>query len=145
VVNVLHAPVMTDGARMWLTPTYHALRMHTPHIGATALPVDIAHGDSLPDGSSAVSATASCTDDAVAVTLINRHYQNPAGVRLVGAGMPERAAGQLLSADSPRACNSAGAPDRVAPTALAVQRDGRDGWLIELPPHSMATVVLRRG
>ena len=51
VVNVLQAPVMTDGARMWLTPTYHALRMHTPHIGATALPVDIAHGDSLPDGS----------------------------------------------------------------------------------------------
>ena len=39
VVNVLQAPVMTDGARMWLTPTYHALRMHTPHIGATALPV----------------------------------------------------------------------------------------------------------
>jgi len=143
VVNVLHAPVMTDGARMWLTPTYHALRMHTPHIGATALPVDIAHGDSLPDGSSAVSATASRTDDGVAVTLINRHYQNPASVRLVCAVVPERAAGQLLAADSPRAYNSAGTPDRVAPTVLAIQRDGRDGWLVELPPHSMATVVFR--
>src|SRR6266545_5896663 len=143
VVNVLHAPVMTDGARMWLTPTYHALRMHTPHIGATALPVDIAYGDSLPDGSSAVSATASRTDDGVAVTLINRHYQNPASVRLVCAVVPERAAGQLLAADSPRAYNSAGTPDRVAPTVLAIQRDGRDGWLVELPPHSMATVVFR--
>jgi alpha-N-arabinofuranosidase len=144
VVNVLHAPVMTDGARMWLTPTYHALRMHTPHIGATALPVDIAHGDNLPDGSIAVSATASRTDDGVAVTLINRHYQNPASVCLVCADSPERATGQLLAAESPRAHNDAGMPDRVAPTALAVQRDGRDSWLAELPPHSIATVVFRR-
>jgi alpha-N-arabinofuranosidase len=143
VVNVLQAPVMTDGARMWLTPTYHALRMHTPHIGATALPVDIANGASLPDGSSAVSATASRTDEGVAVTLINRHYQQSASVRLACTDAPERAAGQLLAADSPRAYNSAGTPDRVAPTALAVQGNRRDGWLVELPPHSMATVVLR--
>jgi alpha-N-arabinofuranosidase len=143
VVNVLHAPVMTEGSRMWLTPTYHALRMHTPHIGATALPVDIAHSDSLPDGSSAVSATASRKEEGIAITLINRHYQNPASVSLSCADAPEQAAGQLLTAESPRACNSAGAPDRVAPTALAVQPDGRGSWRIELPPHALATVVLR--
>jgi alpha-N-arabinofuranosidase len=117
--------------------------MHTAHIGATALPVDIAHADSLPDGTSAVSATASRTDDGVAVTVINRHYQKSASVRLVCADAPERAAGQLLAADSPRAFNSAGTPDRVVPTALAVQGNRHDGWLVELPPHSMATVVLR--
>ncbi|MEO7911806.1 MAG: alpha-L-arabinofuranosidase C-terminal domain-containing protein, partial [Roseiflexaceae bacterium] len=143
VVNVLQAPVMTDGARMWLTPTYHALRMHTPHIGATALPVDIAHADSLPDGTSAISGTASRTDDQIAVTLINRHYQKSAGVRLACPDAPERASGQLLAADSPRAFNDASTPDRVAPTALAVQGNRRDGWLVELPPHSMATVVFR--
>jgi alpha-N-arabinofuranosidase len=143
VVNVLHAPVMTDGAQMWLTPTYHALHLHTPHIGATALPVDIANGGSLPDGSSAISATASRSDTGVAVTLINRHYQDGASVRLASANLPTHADGQLLAADSPRACNSASSPDLVAPTALAVQRDGHDGWVIELPPHSMATVVLR--
>jgi len=65
-------------------------------------------------------------------------------VRLACADAPERAAGQLLAADSPRAFNSAGTPDRVAPTTLAVQGDRRDGWLVELPPHSMATVVLRK-
>jgi alpha-L-arabinofuranosidase len=143
IVNVLHAPVMTDGTRMWLTPTYHALRMHTPHIGATALPVDVGHADSLPDGSSAISATASRTDDGLAVTLINRHYQNSASVRLTGIELPDQASGQLLTSDSPRACNSAGTPDRVAPTALAVQRDGSAGWVIELPPHSLATIILR--
>ena len=143
VVNVLHAPVMTDGARMWLTPTYHALRMHTPHIGATALPVDVAHSDSLPDGSSAVSATASRAEDGIAITLINRHYQKPARISLSCADAPEQATGQLLAADSPRAYNSAAAPSHVAPAALAVQRDGRGTWRVELPPHAMATVVIR--
>ena len=143
VVNVLHAPVMTDGARMWLTPTYHALRMHTPHIGATALPVEVAQSDSLPDGSSAVSATASRTDDGIAITVINRHFHKPASVRLTCADAPERAAGQLLAADSPRACNSAGAPEQVAPVTLAVQPDGHSSWRIELPPHALATVVIR--
>jgi len=28
VVNVLHAPVMTEGAAMWVTPTYYAFQLH---------------------------------------------------------------------------------------------------------------------
>ena len=144
VVNVLQAPVMTDGARMWLTPTYHALWLHAPHLGATALPVEVAHGSSLPDGTSAVTATASRTGDGVAITLINRHFDQPASVRLICAGAPERANGQVLAADSPRAGNSADAPDRVAPAAMAVPRDGSDAWQVELPPHALATVVIRR-
>jgi len=142
--NVLQAPVMTDGARMWLTPTYHALWLHAPHLGATALPVEVAHGSSLPDGTSAVTATASRTGDGVAITLINRHFDQPASVRLVCADAPERANGQVLAADSPRDGNSADAPDRVAPAALAVPRDGSDAWRVELPPHALATVVIRR-
>ncbi|HEU5101291.1 MAG TPA: alpha-L-arabinofuranosidase C-terminal domain-containing protein [Roseiflexaceae bacterium] len=143
IVNVLQAPIMTDGARMWLTPTYHALRMHTPHIGAAALPIDVAGGENLPDGSSAVSATASRTDEQVAVTVTNRHYHKSASVRIACADAPEHATGQVLAADSPRAGNSAGAPDQVAPAALSVQPDGRGGWRIELPPHALATVVFQ--
>jgi len=140
---VLQSVVMTEGPRMWLTPTYHALRLHAPHIGATALPVALAHGGSLPDGSSAVSATASRSAAGLAVTLINRHYRQAASVRLVCADTPGEARGQVLSADSPRAANSADAPDTVAPTALAVARDGQDGWRVELPPHALATVLIR--
>ncbi|HEU5090949.1 MAG TPA: alpha-L-arabinofuranosidase C-terminal domain-containing protein, partial [Roseiflexaceae bacterium] len=50
IVNVLQSVAMTDGATIWLTPTYHVLRMHTPHLGATALPVDV-NSATLPDGS----------------------------------------------------------------------------------------------
>jgi alpha-N-arabinofuranosidase len=142
VVNVLHAPVMTEGARMWLTPTYHALHLHAPHIGATALPVEVAGGHSLPDGSSAVSATASRTAAGVAISVINRHFSQPASVRLICGDAPQHASGHVLAADSPHAANSADMPDRVVPTKLPVQRDG-GCWRVELPPHALATVVLR--
>ena len=140
IVNVLQAPVMTEGARMWLTPTYHALRLHAPHIGATALPVEVLGGDTLPDSTAAVSATASRAGDAVAVTLINRHYQKSAAVRIGGAGGGGDAHAQILAANAPNAANTADAPNNVALAALDITRDG-DGWRVELPPHSMATVV----
>ena len=142
IVNVLQSVVMTEGDRIWLTPTYHVLRMHAPHIGATALPVAVAGGASLPNGTSAVSGTASRTDAGLAITLINRHIKEEASVRIVCGDTPGQARGELLAADSPRAQNSADQPNRVAPTPLNVVRDG-DGWRVELPPHSLATVALR--
>jgi len=143
VVNVLQAVVMTEAQHMWLTPTYHALRLHAPHIGATALPVLVEQGSRLPDGAPAVSATASRADGQIAITLINRHFNQPASVRLVCADAPRQAYGQLLTADSPRAVNTAEQPDAVAPVDLAVYHDGAGVWQIELPPHTLATVRLQ--
>ena len=52
------------------------------------------------------------------MTLINRHYDRPATVRIAGAAIEGQASGQLLAASSPQAINSAGQPDQVAPVAL---------------------------
>jgi alpha-L-arabinofuranosidase len=146
VVNVLQAVVMTDGPRMWLTPTYHALRLHAPHFGATALPVEVDGADSLPDGSPAVSATASRTERGMAVTLINRHLQNGAEVCVEpGTGSFAEGNAQLLTAPTPHATNSADQPDRVAPIQVGVAADGSNAWRLDLPPHSLATLVLGSG
>jgi alpha-N-arabinofuranosidase len=142
IVNVLQAPVMTDGTQIWLTPTYYALQMHTPHIGATALPVDISHGPSLPDGSSAVSATASRTDSRISITLINRHYRAAAGVSIQVGTAPEQIQASLLTAAGPQLGNSADNPVRVAPAPLAVTWDSQGQLQAELPPHSLTTIVL---
>jgi alpha-N-arabinofuranosidase len=141
IVNVLQSVVMTEGSQIWLTPTYHLLHMHRPHIGATALPIDVTQGSTLADGSSAVSATASHNDGRLAVTVINRHWNQPASVRIMGTDSAAQATGQLLSADSPHATNSLSHPDRVAPVAIPVSRDGQE-YRIEIPPHSLATIML---
>lgn len=140
IVNVLHAPVQTQGNAMWLTPTYYAFQMHTPHMGATAVGVEMLENNSLPDGSGAVSATASRSASSTQTTLINRHLERPAQVRILCADAPEHARAALLAADRPNSTNSAEFPERVKPAALHVERNG-DAWRVELPPHSLATVV----
>jgi alpha-N-arabinofuranosidase len=143
IVNVLHAPVMTDGARIWLTPTYYALQLHTPHLGASALPVEVTQSTSQPgsdESISAVTATASVKDGRTTVTFINRHYDQPASVTLVALSTKEASMGHLLAADDPRAVNSLDQPERVKPEPLEVYEDGIGRWRIELPPCSMATV-----
>lgn len=145
IVNVLQSPIMTEGAAMWLTPTYYALQLHTPHIGATALPVEVTTGVSIPNGqfkveSSAVSATASASAHGKAVTLVNRHIDQPASVTLVTSGVSKVVKAQVLTAESAHAQNSIERPDHVKLVDLPVQADGSNRWRIELHPHSMATI-----
>lgn len=142
IVNLLQAPVMTDGARMWRTPNYHVLRLHAPHIGATALYVESTRGDTLPNGSAAISATASRSASGIALTVVNQHWDRPAEVRFACGEVAGQASAQIVTADSPRAMNSADDPDRVVAAPLQVARDGAGHWCIELPPHSVATVVV---
>jgi alpha-N-arabinofuranosidase len=141
VVNVLQAVVVTDGARMFRTPTFHALRLHAPHMGATAVPVDISTGDALPDGAPAVSGVASRSASGISITLINRHRHSGADV-CIEVGDAYSACADVLTADSPAAMNSVDQPECVVPRRLPVSADGRTACRIELPPHSMATLRL---
>jgi alpha-N-arabinofuranosidase len=143
IVNVLQAVVVTHGPRFWRTPTYHALRLHTPHLGATALPVVVDLGDSLPDGSPGLSATASRSADGLAVTVINRHRHLGTDVCLDASLSFDTATAEVLTASAPNAANSADEPDRVAPVPLALQAEADQKWRFELPPHSMATIRFR--
>ncbi len=145
IVNVLHAPVMTDGAAMWLTPTYYALQLHIPHLSATAVSIDVTHGAAIPGGSAdnptnAVTATASTSGQGTAVTLINRHYDQGASVSLITSGLTRVVTARVLAGDSPRAQNSISQPEHIKLVDLAVQADGSNQWRVELPAHSMATI-----
>src|SRR5207237_4831747 len=107
---------MAEGRRMRLTPTSPTRRLHEPHLGASALPVEVGRADRLPDGSAAVSATASRSAHGMAVTLINRHLKNDAEVCIEsGATGFGSASARILTAPTADAANSADEPDRVAP------------------------------
>lgn len=129
IVNVLHAPIRTEGDKMWLTPTYHVLHMHKPHFWAEALPVEI-------DGEM-VSATASSKSGRTAVTVMNRHFKESAQVRLSLPGEPIRF--ELLASESAADENGPDAPERVRIQPIAATKDGND-WVIELPKHSVVTI-----
>jgi alpha-L-arabinofuranosidase len=111
-----------------------------PHLGAQALPVKVDQSDSLPDGSSAVTATASVGTHGTSLTIINRHYSDDAVVRFKLTG--KNATAQIMLADAANAFNSAAQPERVRAVDWPVETDGVDGWCIEMPAHSMATVTI---
>jgi len=125
IVNVLHCPIRTDGDEVWLTPTYYVFQMHTPHVGAEALPTTV-------EGSSTVTATASTKEGRLAVTVMNRHYKESALVRLALGREPS--AVLLLASE-----NANDERGLRLQTASAV-KDGND-WAFEMPKHSVATLI----
>ncbi len=130
ITNVLHAPIMTDGTSMWLTPTYYALQMHKRHIGQTACRVSVDGSPSLPNGTSAISATASPGG----VTITNRHLTETIEVSLAGIYTD----GTLLTASAANAQNSASSSP-ITPQPLTVSHDG-GRVRIKIPPFSLATL-----
>lgn len=130
ITNVLHAPTMTDGEKMWLTPTYYALQMHKEHIGQTAYRVSVDGGAAVPAGTPAISATASSG----ALTITNRHLMETVEVSVEG----EYSKGILLSSESANGQNSASSSP-IVPVPLSLTRDG--GTIrLQLPPHSVSTL-----
>ena len=129
IVNVLHAPIMTDEKGvMWVTPTYYALQMHRCHFGQTACRVAVTSEATQPSGKPSVSATASTGG----LTIINRHMTETVEITIPS----EFATGTLLAADRPNAQNSANSGS-IAP-AIITPNQGR----ITMPPHSIATFTV---
>ncbi len=71
-----------------------------------------------------------------------RHYHAAASVSTQVGNAPEPIQASVLVADGPQLGNSADNPVRVAPAPLAVTRDSQGQLQVELPPHSLATIVL---
>jgi alpha-N-arabinofuranosidase len=139
VVNVLQAFLLTDETGACVrTPTYHAFALHAPHIGAEALRTEVAGSLELPDGSAAISATASRKNGGLAVTVINRHLDRGAEVVVPPAGAALRA--RILTADSAAAVNSPAEPERVSLRPLEVARSAGGQPIINLPAHAIATI-----
>lgn len=138
IVNVLQAVVVTHGPACVKTPTYYALSMHRPHIGAEALRVEVVADPAGPADRPAVTATASRRPGQIAVTLINRDYRRSATATIQAAGIVS--SGWLLTADSANSVNTSTDPERVAPRHLAVDSSSPGSSIVTLPPHSMATI-----
>lgn len=143
-VNVLQAPILTDGSQMVRTPTYHVFDLYAPHQDAVALPVSVS-GSAYEFGGRAlpkVHATASRVEaSGVTCSFCNLDYSHEAEVTCEVRGtVVHEVDGRILAAPSPAAHNTAEAKETVSPQALS--RIRVDGHTIRLtmPPASVATV-----
>ena len=140
MVNVLQSMILTDGARMVLTPTYHIYKLYVPFQDATLLPVTINAGD-FTSGSVTLprvdAVAARGKDGKVWLSLTNLDPNNPADVTASG----KAAVGEVLTAERVDSINTYEAPAAVAPKPFSAKAEG-GSLVLHLPPHSVTVVHL---
>jgi len=143
-VNVLQAMILTDGAKMILTPTYHVFEMYKVHQDARLLESELTcnaytrRGTKLP--SLSVSASKS-KDGAVHITLCNIDPTAPAELKCSVSGMNVRkVSGRVLTGETMNAHNTFDRPD-VVKTADLKGIEVRDGNILATLPSKSVTVL----
>ena len=140
MVNVLQSMILTDGAKMVLTPTYQVYKLYLPFQDATLLPVKYTAGTytfekiALPK----VDAIAARGKDGkVWLSLTNLDANTAADVPVAARAVT----GQVLGADHIDAINTFEAPQTVALKPFNAKASGGK-LLLHLPPHSVTVVQL---
>ena len=138
-VNVLQAMILTDGARMLLTPTYHVFDLFKVHQNATLVDSYIettAIGEyDIPDLNVSVSMD---EKGDLNITAANLGLENPIEIECEVAGMDvKNAIGKILTGAA-AAHNTFENPDTIAITDLHVE-NGK----FTIPPCSVVLVTLR--
>ena len=145
MVNVIQSMVLTDGAMMVLTPTYHVYRMYVPFQDAQLIPLTIdagtyRQGDVALPRVDAMAARA--TDGSLWVALTNVDPKEELSFDLAVMGLKAASAeGQQLTADAVNSVNSFDSPQAVVPKAYrSIAVAGK--LPIRLPAKSVTVIRL---
>ena len=128
MVNVLQAMILTDAAKMVLTPTYHVFRMYVPFQDATFLPVRFdagtyTNGEVVLPRVDAIASRDPSGKLWLAVT--NLDPNRPVTVEATLSGVtPRSAAGHTLTAPRVDSVNTFDAPNAVVPQPIAATVHG---------------------
>lgn len=144
MVNVLQSMILTDKAKMVLTPTYYVFDMYKAFQDATSLPIDI-HSPEYRYGNASIPAIhATAARDAagvvhIALTNLDPHHVDTVHIQL--AGMSGRTVhGRVLTAPDMASINTFDHPDVVRPTQFSGAKWESDVLSVALP--SKAIVML---
>jgi alpha-N-arabinofuranosidase len=148
MVNVLQAMILTQGAQMVLTPTYHVFELYTVHHDALLLPIDVRSGGMYSVGVDSIPAiSASASRDRGGVTHVTVSNLDPKAARSVNMELRgatfASATGRILTGANMSAFNSFERPDAVRPEAFTGARLAGGQLTLTLPAHSVVVLELR--
>ncbi|MFO8056438.1 MAG: alpha-L-arabinofuranosidase C-terminal domain-containing protein [bacterium] len=148
MVNCLGV-IVSDKHGTFLTPSALVYRLYTENAGEELLharadsPV-LPHHSQLP----ALDVSATRSGDTLSLFLVNRHYSEPAGVKLVPEGLKLKSAGELrlIRHREPVAKNSVPNPENVKIENKKVELASLkhpSPFSFNLPPHSVACLSVK--
>ncbi|MBP2071049.1 alpha-N-arabinofuranosidase [Thermoanaerobacterium butyriciformans] len=146
-INVLQAVILTDGAKMVLTPTYHVFDMYKVHQDAELLDFNIDTPEYMIDSEESipqVTATVS-TDDGgrIHISLCNLNSKESVTVEceLRGANV-SKATGTILTAEEMNAHNTFDNPNNVVPEEFDEVKIAGNKLIISMPKMSIVTLEI---
>ena len=147
MINVLQAVILTDKAKMILTPTYHVFEMYKVHQGATLIPV-VLSAPEYKSGQTGVPALhASASRDAsgrIHLSIVNLDPNRPAQVSAKIAGAAGQiVTGRVLTAPALNSINTFDKPDVVKPAAFNGAQVQGDQMILTLPSKSVVVLEIQ--
>jgi alpha-N-arabinofuranosidase len=146
-INVLQAVILTDKAKMVLTPTYHVFEMYKVHQGATLLPVELAAPEYKHGDKSVPSLHASASRDAagnINLSIANLDPNNAARISLKIAGAAAKnVTGRVLTAPAVNSINTFDKPETVKPAPFSGAQVQGDQVILNLPSKSVVVLEIR--
>jgi alpha-N-arabinofuranosidase len=148
IVNVLQSPILTEGERMILTPTYHVFDLYQAHQGAALLPLTLESDDiafehagvagSLPR----IVASASRKGRTVTLSVVNMDADQAVEAAIdLGVSGAVQVTTATLAGEGIAAHNTYDAPDAVTPTRTTSEwASGR--WTQHFPPASVTVLTI---
>jgi alpha-N-arabinofuranosidase len=145
-INVLQSMILTEGASMVLTPTYHVFDMYKVHQDALRLPVQV-ESESCSAGISIPALSASASEDSnrkihVSVTNIDPKNEQTAQLDIRGA-TPKYSGGTIITSEYITDHNTFEENGKVIMRDFAGAISEAGGRItVNLPPKSVVTLCL---
>jgi alpha-N-arabinofuranosidase len=139
MVNVLQAMILTDGAKMLLTPTYHVFDMYQPFMDAIPYPASVSAPQYARGAFPMVDVSvARGKDGKLYVALTNTDPHNAAHVT---TNIPGTGRGSILTGPAMDTHNTFAAPDTIRPVPFVANSAGGN-LAVDLPARSVVVVAV---
>jgi alpha-N-arabinofuranosidase len=146
-INVLQAVILTDKAKIILTPTYHVMEMYNVHQGATSIPLSVTSADYVFNGEKLKAVSASASKDktgAVHISLVNIDAKNAQDISVnLGGIAAKNISGRILTASKLQSFNSFEHPDTITPAPFNGALVNAGKLNVKLPPFSVVVLELK--
>jgi alpha-L-arabinofuranosidase len=146
-INVLQAVVLTEGAKMILTPTYHVYEMYNVHHDAVMLPLSISTQNYMVGNEKLPAVSASASRDkqgAIHISVVNIDAKATQTVQIDMRGTKATAVtGRILTSAKVQDYNTFDNPNKIQPTTFNGAKLMNNMLTVAVPPFSVVVLEVK--
>ncbi len=146
-INVLQAVILTDKAKMILTPTYHVMEMYNVHQDAQLIPLTIKSSDYVMGADKLPAISGSASKDSLGnthISLVNIDSKNSQEVVITLQGKNYKVTGsRILASAKLQDHNTFEEPEKVKPVSFNGVNIKGSQLTVKMPPFSVVVITLK--